>query len=388
MPKAKRWRTYKTKSGLEVRVRLLQPEDVDHLVNLFNHLSPQSRYYRFNELLEQPDPEFVRREASALAHVAPEQGRAWIAFADLPGESDVPIAGFRYVRTADPAVAEVSIAVRDDLQRQDVGTKLLRFLAREAQADGITTLVGTFHTSNRGVWGLLARCPYPVHTVVHGPEAEVTVDLTRTLRRKRPTGAARRLSHRLRKERNMPGPVMFTFETNDGLPIRVCPETPEDVPYMLDLFRHLSAESRRERFGDALADVDAQAAEREAVRLATMDPSVSRAWLAFADLPGQPNTPVAGGRYTRTAADQATIQVVVRDDMQRRGIGSRLVYFVLDQARADGIRKVTARFSGTNEAVWQVVQYSPYHVTWTTLGREVEVTFHLPARMPSRTAMN
>lgn len=388
MPKAKRWRTYKTKSGLEVRVRLLQPEDADHLVNLFEHLSPQSRYFRFNEPLEKPDPELVRREAAVLAQVDPEQGRAWIAFADLPGEPNAPVAGFRFMRTPDPQVAEVSIAVRDDLQRQEVGTRLLRFLAKEARAAGITRLVGTFHSSNRGIWGLLAKSPYPVTTKVYGSETEVSVDLTRTVRRKRSRKDAQGAHHRLRKERNMPGPAVYSFETNDGLPIRVCPETPEDVSYMADLLQHLSAESRQERFGDPTAAAGPGEALKEASRLTILDPAVTKAWLAFADLPGQPNTPVACGRYTRTSADQATIHVVVRDDMQRRGIGSRLVYFVLDQARADGIRKVTARFSGTNEAVWQVVQYSPYHVTWTTLGREVEVTFHLPARMPSRTAMN
>ncbi|MDW8318629.1 MAG: GNAT family N-acetyltransferase [Anaerolineae bacterium] len=388
MATTKRWRTYQTRTGLKVKVRPLTPGDVDHLVNLFEHLSPQSRYFRFNEPLENPDPELVRREAAALAQVDPERGRAWIAFADLPGEPNAPIAGFRFMRTPDPQVAEVSIAVRDDLQRQEVGTRLLLYLAKEARAAGIARLVGTFHTNNRGVWGLLAKSPYPVTTTVHGPETDVVVDLTRTVRRGRSQKDAQGVHYRLRKERNMPGPVVYSFETNDGLPIHVRPETPEDVPYMADLLQHLSPESRRERFGDPAAAASPGEAQREASRLSTLDPEVSKAWLAFADLPGQPNTPVACGRYTRTAADQATIHVVVRDDMQRRGIGSRLVYFVLDQARSDGIRKVTARFSGTNEAVWQVVQYSPYHVTWTTLGRDVEVTFHLPARTTSKTAMN
>jgi GNAT superfamily N-acetyltransferase len=157
---------------------------------------------------------------------------------------------------------------------------------------------------------------------------------------------------------------------------------------MLDLFQHLGAESRLQRFGDVLQDVDPVAVEKEATRLATLDPEVSMAWLAFADLPDAPHTPVAAGRYTRTNPGEAEIQVVVRDDMQRQGIGSRLVFFVLDQARAAGIRKVISRFSGANEAVWQVVQYSPYHVTWNTLGRNVEVTFHLHARTSSKSALN
>lgn len=391
MSKTKQWRTYKTKHGLELRLRPLTPNDVDHLINLFEHLSPESRYHRFNEVLDHPDLAYVEQEAARLANLKPEQGQGWIVFADLPGQPNAPVAGFRFVRTGEPGVAEVSIAVRDDLQQQQIGTKLLRYLAREAKAAGIDKLAASFHTDNRGVWGLLARAPYYLVTEVHGTETDVIVDLNREQRRQRHRKAATRSlwkPQRARKECEMTNPIVYGFKTNDGIDIRVRRETPEDVPFMLDLFQHLSPESRLQRFGDPLEDADPVALEKEARRLAALDPETSMAWLAFADLPGQPNTPVAGGRYTRTKPDEAEIHVVVRDDMQRRGIGSRLVYFVLDQARAAGIRKVISRFSGTNEAVWQVVQYSPYHVTWNTLGRDVEVTFYLHARTSSLTALN
>ncbi len=391
MPKTKQWRTYKTKHGLELRVRPLTPNDVDSLIDLFEHLSPESRYHRFNAVLDHPDQDYVTREATRLANLTPEQGQGWIAFADLPGQPNAPVAGFRFVRTGQPGVAEVSIAVRDDLQGQRIGTKLLRYMAREAKAAGIHQLVASFHTDNRGVWGLLARAPYFITTEVHGSETDVVVDLSREQRRQRHRKAAMRSLRKpphAKKERTMTKPVVYSFKTSDGLDIRVCRETPEDVPFMLDLFQHLGKESRLQRFGDSLENVDPVALEKEATRLATLDPEISVAWLAFTDLPGQPNTPVAGGRYTRIKAEEAEIQVVVRDDMQRRGIGSRLVYFVLDQARAAGISKVVARFSGANEAVWQVVQYSPYHVTWNTLGRDVEVTFYLHARTSSLTALN
>jgi GNAT superfamily N-acetyltransferase len=358
------------------------------LIDLFEHLSAESRYLRFNEVLDHPDPEYVRREAMHLASLDPERGKAWIVFADLPDQSNAPVAGFRFVRTSQPDVAEVSVAVRDDLQQQRIGSKLLLYVAREAKAAGINKLVASFHTNNRGVWGLLSRAPYYVTTDVHGSETETVVDLTRPQRHRKSAASVLQKASHPKKETKMLSPVVYSFETNDGLEVQVCQETPQDVPFMLDLFKHLGAESRLQRFGDTLESVDPVALEKEATRLATLDPAISKAWLAFADLPDHPNTPVAGGRYTRTKPTEGEIHVVVRDDMQRRGIGSRLVYFVLDQARADGIRKVVSRFAGTNEAVWQVVQYSPYHVTWNTLGRDVEVTFHLHARTSSQSALN
>lgn len=181
---------------------------------------------------------------------------------------------------------------------------------------------------------------------------------------------------------------VYRFRIDPGIEVRVRPETPDDVPNMIDLFEHMGPESRYQRFHDRLDNPDPALVRQEAMRLAQLDPSESLAWLAFADLPDAPNTPVAGGRYTQKAPGEVDAMVVVRDDMQRKGIGSRLLYFLLDQARAAGFQKATTRFSATNEAVWQILQYSPYHVTWHSTGKEVEAVFHLQARTASISAMN
>ena len=167
----------KSEQGLEVRVRPATPDDTDHLIDLFEHLSPTSRYQRFNEPLESPDPDYVRREAANLCQMDAARGAAWIAFADLPDQPDAPVAGVRFVRTEDPTTAEVSVAVRDDLHQQGIGGALLLFVARQAQAAGVARIVASFHTSNRAIWALLARAPYHVSTIVHGAQTEVIVEL-------------------------------------------------------------------------------------------------------------------------------------------------------------------------------------------------------------------
>lgn len=170
---------FRSEQGIEVRVRRLTPDDVPYLIDLFEHMSPASRYLRFNEPLEHPDPEYVRREAVSLCDVDPQQGMAWIAFADLPQEPNAAVAGARCMRTADPATAEVSIVVRDDLHQQGIGAKLMLLVAEQARAAGIAKLVASFHTSNRAIWGLLASAPYHVTTEVHGAQTEVVVELNR-----------------------------------------------------------------------------------------------------------------------------------------------------------------------------------------------------------------
>jgi acetyltransferase len=97
---------------------------------------------------------------------------------------------------------------------------------------------------------------------------------------------------------------------------------------------------------------------------------------------------VASGRFMRCTPDEAEMSVVVRDDMQGQGIGGKMLYFVLDQARAMGINRMSSCFASDNEAVWQILSYSPYHVTWQPRGQQVEVVIHLQARAEGSPSLN
>lgn len=181
---------------------------------------------------------------------------------------------------------------------------------------------------------------------------------------------------------------VYRFKLDDGSEVRVRRETPEDLPAMVELFEHVSPQSRLEWARTVPVGVDHAAAVREATQLAELDRSGSVAWLAFADQPGHPEAVVAGGRYTPSESGIADLTVVVRDDMQGRGIGSRLLFYVLDQARSHGVGEARTSFESKNEAAWNVLQYSPYHVTWQSCGNQVEVLIHLQARTSSSASLN
>ena len=102
----------------------MQPDDAGDLVDLFEHLSTNSRYMQFNQYLASVDPELVRREAEHIALVDPARGLGVLAFADLPDQPHAPVAAARYIRTDDPQQAEVSVSVRDDLQHQGIGAEI------------------------------------------------------------------------------------------------------------------------------------------------------------------------------------------------------------------------------------------------------------------------
>jgi acetyltransferase len=171
------WTTLQTTNGLGLRVRPEQPGDGPVLVELFSQLSPSSRFLRFSKVMDDPDPQRVQQEAERLARLGPPIDMAWLAFADLPDLSGAPAAAVRYVR-AEPDEAELAVAVRDDMQRQGIGTALLLFACTQAQQDGIERLTATFRSENRGVWSLLKRSPFPVSWTIDGPEISAVVDLT------------------------------------------------------------------------------------------------------------------------------------------------------------------------------------------------------------------
>lgn len=198
-------------------------------------------------------------------------------------------------------------------------------------------------------------------------------------------GNANRLSNpdnkmATRKLRSNKMPGWYSFRADNGLEVRVRRECPEDALYLVDIFQHMSLNSRYQRFQETLVQPDPQFVWQEAQRMAQLREPEGAAWIAFADLPDQPNAPIAGARYVMVEDGVAELGVAVRDDLQHLGIGSHLLVYVLDQAKAAGLEKVVATFQSNNRAIWQMLQYSPYHVTWDTRGVETDVVIHLQPR--------
>lgn len=170
------WEILQTRQGLALRVRPEQPDDAPHLVDLFQHLGPMSRYLRFNKALVAPDPERIHQEAERLARLGPPQELAWLAFADLPEQPDAPVAGARCALLG-PERAELALSVRDDMQRQGIGSAMLKYVLEQARARGIREMVAIFRADNRGVWELLKHSPYPVSRELRGIETEAVIHL-------------------------------------------------------------------------------------------------------------------------------------------------------------------------------------------------------------------
>lgn len=113
-----------------MRIRPITPADGDLLVDFFERLGPESRYYRFFRVKTSLPPEEVAYfttvdYAARMALIAIYDGRmVGVARYDAEGET--------------PDVAEVAFSVSDDMQGHGIGTSLLQLITAYARDHGIT----------------------------------------------------------------------------------------------------------------------------------------------------------------------------------------------------------------------------------------------------------
>lgn len=168
--------TFMTRSGLPVLVRPLSAEDVQNLVAIFDRMSADSRYQRFNLPVENVSEHRKQQEAELIATMDPHLGFGVIAFADLPGEATVPVGAARLVCLED-GTAEAAMSVIDAMQRQGVGQHLMLVLVDLGRQMGVRRIVAMVRTDNQGILKILHRLPYQVERRQEGVVTEVVIDL-------------------------------------------------------------------------------------------------------------------------------------------------------------------------------------------------------------------
>jgi RimJ/RimL family protein N-acetyltransferase len=137
------------RSGDEVLVRSLRPDDQAGLGAMFEELSSSSRYQRFLGGKPAVSAQALRR----LADVDHHDHEALVAVTgDEDGGEGKVVGEARWVRDDDDgAVAEMAITVADDWQQCGLGTALAHDLARRAAEEGVERFAAEVLTDNTGI---------------------------------------------------------------------------------------------------------------------------------------------------------------------------------------------------------------------------------------------
>ena len=169
--------TFRSRAGHLVRVRPIRFDDAPSLVDIFEHMTVESRYKRFHQTMDHVSPGRVQQEAINIAQADSNSHWGLLAFADLPDRQHAPVGAVRFVRTA-PHEAEVAISIRDDFQNMGVGTQLMHMLAETAREMGLQRLIADIQNDNPAIWYVLKSLPYHVTRLPEGSGSNIVISLT------------------------------------------------------------------------------------------------------------------------------------------------------------------------------------------------------------------
>lgn len=150
--------------------------------------------------------------------------------------------------------------------------------------------------------------------------------------------------------------LVHQLTTRNGLEVRVRPLVTTDTAYLVDLYDHLSLESRTSRFHPSDVHVDRGTVWEQAAQITDLQLPDGYGLIAFADLPEEPNAPIGAVRYRLSPPDEAEVSITIRDDMQSQGLGTQLIFLIREYARQHGIRKLFGLTSSQSRFMQQLLK--------------------------------
>ncbi|MDX2504524.1 MAG: bifunctional acetate--CoA ligase family protein/GNAT family N-acetyltransferase [Gammaproteobacteria bacterium] len=150
--------------GTNIKIRPIRPEDAAIEQSFVRELSPQSKYFRFmqglNELTQQMLVRFTQLDYN--------RELALIAVLDHPDkETELGVA--RYVMNPDGKSCEFALVVADKWQHKGIGSHLMTVLINAAHQSGIKAMDGEILANNHNMLKLAKNLGFSVHTSTDDP---------------------------------------------------------------------------------------------------------------------------------------------------------------------------------------------------------------------------
>lgn len=154
--------------GTNIKIRPIRPEDASIEQSFVRDLSPQSRYFRFmqglNELTQQMLVRFTQLDYN--------RELALIAVLERSDE-ETELGVARYVMNPDGESCEFALVVSDKWQNRGIGSHLMTALIEAAQQRGIKTMVGEILANNNNMLELVRNLGFSTDTSPDDPGIRV-----------------------------------------------------------------------------------------------------------------------------------------------------------------------------------------------------------------------
>jgi len=177
--------------------------------------------------------------------------------------------------------------------------------------------------------------------------------------------------------RPYPAQLEASVKLKDGPEVFVRPIRPDDEPLMKDMFYSFSEKTVYLRYHGVLRSMP----HNKLQVFCNVDYDTEMALIAVVGTAGQEEV-IGVGRYMTDAVKlSAEMAFVVRDDWQRRGIGTFLFHRLVEIACSQGIHKLHAEVLAENSGMLKIFHRSGLGVETTSDGGVVGVHLELPDKL-------
>ncbi|OZA16229.1 MAG: hypothetical protein B7Y05_00845 [Polynucleobacter sp. 24-46-87] len=153
-------------NGQAYTIRPIQANDRERIIELFNQLSPESRYLRFAHAISKLPDDFLED----ILHLDYKKEMALLAvMSNLSGAEEV-IGIARYVTPPKQNISEFSLSVSDSHTAHGVGTHLMLDLIEHAKENGIQEMVGYVLSKNSKMLHLVFDLGFQITSLDDDPD--------------------------------------------------------------------------------------------------------------------------------------------------------------------------------------------------------------------------
>lgn len=137
--------------GGSYEIRPIQVSDRAAVLDLFDHLSAKSRYFRYAHAMAT----LPERLLDSIIHATTIDDFALVAIIRKEGNPARLVGISRYVRDGDTKKAEFSLSVSDDYHHEGIGSHLMRGLLDCAKLNGLEEVYGLVLKENHDMLVLM-----------------------------------------------------------------------------------------------------------------------------------------------------------------------------------------------------------------------------------------
>ncbi|OGW82753.1 MAG: acetyl CoA synthetase subunit alpha [Omnitrophica bacterium RIFCSPHIGHO2_02_FULL_51_18] len=175
--------------------------------------------------------------------------------------------------------------------------------------------------------------------------------------------------------RPYPAEYIFPWKTGSGEPLIIRPIRPEDEPLMIQFHKTLSEQTVRRRYFTSIG-LDKRIAHERLVRVCFNDYDREIALVAEKKgLDGKQSEITGIARLSRLSAGEAEFSMVIADEYQRQGLGTKLLSLLIDVARHEKMKSIVAEILPDNFPIQHICQKLGFKTQFDSQAEVVRASF-------------